>query len=249
MALHDDGWCDSAAAWVRHQGDRGDFARVHVLDAVMLPRALNPRPRRALDVGCGEGRFCRLLAQEGVETTGLDPTAPLIAHARQLHPAGTYVEGVAEELPFSDASFDLVVSYLSLIDIPDAGAAIAEMARVLEPGGRLLIANLTAFNTACADRGWVKGTDGRKLHFPVDRYLEERGMWIEWAGIRIVNYHRPMRYYMQHLLGAGLRLTWFDEPEPAADATPSRAENYRRVPWSLVMEWVKPQSAQTTSPE
>ena len=52
----------------------------------------------------------------------------------------------------SRASFDLVVSYLTLVDIADFRTAIGEMTRVLKPGGALLIANLTGFTSACAER-------------------------------------------------------------------------------------------------
>jgi ubiquinone/menaquinone biosynthesis C-methylase UbiE len=196
----DNGWSASAKAWVADQGELGDFGRRHVLDAVMLPRALASSPRNALDVGCGEGRFCRMLRANGVPTVGIDPTLALmnVAHARDA--TGAYALGVAERLPFGDASFDLVVSYLSLIDIPDITLAIPEMARVLRPGGRLLIANLNAFITACADDGWVKDERGRRLHYRVDNYLSERAMWLEWRGIRILNHHRPMSTYFQLLL-------------------------------------------------
>jgi hypothetical protein len=65
-------------------------------------------------------------------------------------------------------------------------------------------------------------------------------MWIEYRGIRIRNHHRPMSTYMRALLGAGLRLSYFDEPLPTAEAIPRKAASYRRAPWFLVMEWVKP---------
>ncbi len=82
----------------------------------------------------------------------------LIDHARALDPEGDYRIESAEALGFADAEFDLVVSYLSLIDIPDASAAIREMVRVLKPGGTLLIANLTSFNSAgdVAELGWTQ---------------------------------------------------------------------------------------------
>lgn len=243
MTAVDNGWQDSAAAWIADQGEHGDFGRRYVLDPVMVPRALARAPKHALDVGCGEGRFCRLLRQHGVDVVGLEPTPALLATARARDGRGTYVEGVAEHLPFDDAAFDLVVSYLTLIDIPDAWAAISEMARVLRPGGTLLIANLNGFNTACADRDWVLNAQGRRDHFPIDQYFEERAMWIAYRGIRILNHHRPLSTYMRALLGAGLVLTHFDEPEPSADASPSRAASYRRVPWFLVMEWRKPTGA------
>jgi hypothetical protein len=64
-------------------------------------------------------------------------------------------------------------------------------------------------------------------------------MWVDWRGIRIVNYHRPLSTYLRLLLGAGLTLTYFDEPVPGAAAPAARAAAYRRVPWFLVMEWRK----------
>jgi SAM-dependent methyltransferase len=238
--MSENGWNESAAAWIADQGEHGDFGRRYVLDPVMLPRALALVPQTALDVGCGEGRFCRMLAAHGIETTGVDPTASFIEHARGRHPEGRYVEAKAETLPLEDASFDLVVSYLSLIDIPDIAPAVAEMARVMKPGGSLLIANLNSFNTACADQGWIKSAIRELLHYPVDHYLDERAMWVEWRGIRIINHHRPFSTYMKLLLAQGLVLTAFEEPSPTADAPQPRAAHYRRVPWFHVMGWRKP---------
>ena len=235
----DNGWQASAHAWIADMGEHGDFSRRCVLDPVMLPRALARSPRKVLDVGCGEGRFCRMLRHNGVFPTGIDPTPPLIAAARARDPGGVYVEAEAERLPFGDESFDLIVSYLSLIDISDVQAAIREMARVLQPGGSMLIANLNSFNTACADTGWVKDNTGRRLFYPIDHYLRERAMWIEYRGIRIVNHHRPMSTYMRALLDEGLRLVYFDEPVPIAAAPTEKAANYLRVPWFFVMEWLK----------
>ena len=239
----DDGWQDSAHAWITEQGQHGDFGRRFVLDPVMLSRVRARSNGKVLDVGCGEGRFCRVLKPHARSVIGIDPTPALIATARARDRGGAYLRGIAEHLPFPDATFDLVVSYLTFIDIPDVRRGIQEMSRVLTPGGRLLIANLNSFNTALADQGWIKDAAGRRLHYPIDNYLDERAMWIEYCGIRIVNHHRPMSTYLQALIDAGLILTYFDEPPPTGDAPPSRAENYRRVPWFLVMEWLKPAEA------
>lgn len=233
-------WQESADAWIADMGEHGDFGRRYVLDPVILPRALARSPKNVLDVGCGEGRFCRMLGQHGLKVTGIDPTPKLISAARDRDPEGKYIEAGAEDLPFEDGSFDLVISYLSLIDIPDFKASIREMARVLSPGGVLLIANLSSFNTASIDTGWVKDGASRHLHYPIDNYLEERSVLIEYRGIRVLNHHRPLSTYMQSLLGAGLRLNYFDEPSPAPGAPEPKATVYRRVPWFLVMEWLKP---------
>ena len=240
MSQMDNGWQESANAWIANMGEQGDFGRRYVLDPIMLERSTARAPRTALDVGCGEGRFCRMLKQHGIQVTGVDPTHELIEAARARDAGSEYLEKTAESLPFCDNTFDLVVSYLSLIDIPNIEAAIPEMARVLAPGGALLIANLNSFNTACCDTGWIKDAAGRRIYYPLDNYLEERPMWVEFRGIRISNHHRPMSTYMRTLLDAGLRLSYFDEPSPSADADPETVASYRRVPWFLVMEWIKP---------
>src|SRR5215472_15585542 len=124
--------CESSAqAWIESMGEggeRGDWGRQHVLDPVMMARVGQGRFASALDVGCGEGRFCRLLKAAGVRPTGIDPTRQLLKLAHTRDPAGDYRFGRAEQLEFADASFDLVVSYITLVDIPDFRAAIGEMA-------------------------------------------------------------------------------------------------------------------------
>ncbi|MFY8208808.1 MAG: class I SAM-dependent methyltransferase, partial [Caulobacter sp.] len=228
--MNDGGWKNSAKAWIADMGERGDYGRRFVLDAPMIARLRRLEGGKALDVGCGEGRFCRILRAEGFDPTGLDPTAELLEAARARDPQGAYVDGRAEELGFADASFDLVVSCLSLIDIAAADRAIAEMARVLKPGGTLLVANLTSFSTARANDGWPRNLLGHPKHFAIDRYLEVRAKWEAWRGIRIINWHRPLKDYMQWFLAQGLVLTHFDEPAPTG-GDPSRADRYRRAPW------------------
>jgi SAM-dependent methyltransferase len=142
-------------------------------------------------------------------------------------------------MPFADGSFDLVVSYLSLIDIPDFRAAIADMARVLKPGGVLLVANCTPMNTAGARPRWRRDWTGRKTAFAIDRYLDEFATWEEWRGIRIRNWHRPLSAYMSAFLAHNLRLAYFDEPAPH-DGDPRWIADFRRAPLFLVMEWEKP---------
>ena len=239
IASMSNGWQASADAWISDMGEHGDFSRRYVLDPVMLPRVLARSPKKVLDVGCGEGRFCRMLRTHGVAGTGIDPTPALIAAARERDPDGTYLQAHGEHLPFPKNSFELVVSYLSLIDIPDFRSAIREMARVLRPDGALLIANLNGFNTACIDTGWIKDRAGQRLFYPIDHYLEERASWIEYRGIRILNHHRPMKAYMRALIEAGLRLVYFDEPAPTSHAPVEKATSYLRAPWFHVMEWVK----------
>lgn len=239
MTEQGEDWNASAQAWIAHI-DRGDVNREAVLDPAILTLLGHVEGVRVLDVGCGEGRFCRILRQQGASVIGLDPTTPLLEEARRRDPDGTYVEGHAEKLPFENETFDVVISYVALIDVADYRQAIREMARVAKPGGRLVVANLNSFATSVPS-GWVRDGEGNRLHFPVDNYSQERPEWVEWAGIRIINWHRPLSAYMSAYLECGLVLKSFQEPVPspvALDKYP-KAEDYFRVPYFNLMEWRK----------
>jgi SAM-dependent methyltransferase len=231
------GWDASAQAWIDVIGEDGDWGRRHVLDRPMLARTTPHAGATALDIGCGEGRFCRMMQAQGLATIGIDPAAALIDRARTLDRKGAYHIAPAEALPLEDASVDLAVAYLSLIDVPDLPRAISEVRRVLRPGGVFLIANLQGFNTASVHQGWTRDLLGRQ-RFCIDRYLEEHTVEIGWRGIRITNHHRPLGTYMQLLLDAGFALRHFDEPAPYGVES-AKADRYRRVPNFLVMEWVR----------
>lgn len=231
------GWDESATAWIASMGDRGDWGREFVLDGPMLAEARALNPATAIDVGCGEGRFCRMLKEHGVAATGVDPTGALIDEARRRDPSGDYRLGRAEALEFGDAAFDLAVSYLSLIDIEHADKAIAEMARVLRPGGSLLIAHVNAFTTAAEPNAWRRDLTGA-LRYTLDDYLDIRATEIAWKGIRIINWHRPLSFYFKTLFAAGFDLKFFDEPEPDGGGAEKIAK-YRRAPHFCVMRWEK----------
>lgn len=232
-----DGWVESAQAWIAEMGEHGDWSRRYVLDTIMLERALAGAPADALDVGCGEGRFCRLLSAQGTRMVGVDPTLALIERARALDPKGDYRIGIGEALPVEDASFDMVVSYLTLIDIPDYRAAIGEMVRVLRPGGSLLVANLTSFATARVRKPETE--DEGEHSFEIDHYLDERSAMESWRGISVRNWHRPLSAYMKTFLRLGLVLSYFDEPTPVG-GDPEIVARYRRIPWFMMMHWIKP---------
>lgn len=99
--------------------------------------------QRVLDVACGTGILAREIASRigsVGRVVGIDPNRGMVAVARQLAPAIEWREGVAESLPFHDASFETVVSQFGLMFFTDRRKALREMLRVLTPGGRLVTA-------------------------------------------------------------------------------------------------------------
>jgi SAM-dependent methyltransferase len=97
----------------------------------------------ALDVACGSGNATIPAALTGAKVTGLDITPELLeagrANAAQAGVEIDWIEGDAEQLPFEDGSFDAVISVFGCMFAPDHRATAAELARVLQPGGRMAV--------------------------------------------------------------------------------------------------------------
>lgn len=98
--------------------------------------------KAVLDLGCAGGFMAEALAKKGADVTGIDPAAQAIEaareHARKSGLSISYDVGVGERLPYADAAFDAVVCVDVLEHVEDLGKVIAEVARVLKPGGVFL---------------------------------------------------------------------------------------------------------------
>ena len=107
---------------------------------------IDPKDIAVLDVGCGGGLLAEEFAALGCRVTGVDPSSESLAvaraHAAQGGLAIEYIEGTGEALPFEDASFDVVYCCDVLEHVNDVGKTIVEIARVLKPGGRLVVGEL-----------------------------------------------------------------------------------------------------------
>ncbi|MEM7317275.1 MAG: class I SAM-dependent methyltransferase [Planctomycetota bacterium] len=231
-------WIQSADAWINDQGEQGDWSRRAILDPALEKLLDDVAGKAVLDLGCGEGRYARILHNRGAQVTGIDPVQQFVERARSLDPDSTYVQGEAEELPFDDASFDIVLSYLSFVDIPDLESAAREIDRVLRNRGELIIVSIS--NMASTTDGWEKDEDGNKVYRTVDRYMEHFTMDLEWRGIRIRNYHRPLSYILGLFLNNGFILRQFLEPLP--DAADPKSKDEFRVPTFQIYGLQKEQS-------
>jgi SAM-dependent methyltransferase len=94
---------------------------------------------KLLDAGCGAGLVGLLASLRGAHVTGLDASSELLAVARQRLPAADLREGDLEALPFADRSFDAVTAVNSVFYAADIAIALRELARVVRPGGRVVV--------------------------------------------------------------------------------------------------------------
>jgi SAM-dependent methyltransferase len=105
---------------------------------------MNARSQRGAvwDLGCGPGHVGRFLAERGVSVTGLDLAPGMVACARELHPGMAFVQGSMLALPVADGELAGIVSFYAIIHLArvEAGTALREFARALQPGGELLLA-------------------------------------------------------------------------------------------------------------
>lgn len=164
-------------AWERHSGDWVRWARAPDHDTYWrfhrepFLSSLPPPRRLTLDVGCGEGRVSRDLRARGHRVIGIDVSPSMIAAARAADPEGEYVEGDAASMPLEDGVADLAIAFMTLMDMDDMPAAVREIGRVLEPGGRFVAAVVHPINSAGE---FVPRDGGEDAPYRIESYLDRR---------------------------------------------------------------------------
>jgi ubiquinone/menaquinone biosynthesis C-methylase UbiE len=194
-------WRQLAPAWIREAREGANPTRRGLLDRPMIEACGDVRGLKALDCGCGEGRFCRMLLDRGAgQVLGIDLCLPmLIAAAGLATGRDSYVLADVQDLGLlRDGTFDLVVSYLNQCDLPDFEANSREVFRVLKPGGLFVIANLHPMRSAVS--GWLKADNGAKLHVILDRYFDEGDRRWKMLGVDFTNFQRTLSTYIRAYL-------------------------------------------------
>ncbi len=169
------------------------------------------RAGTALDAACGTGRHTAYLRESGHDVIGVDSSPEMLAHARARVPEGDFREGDLHGLPVADASVDTVVCALALTHVPELAPVLAEFARVLRPGGHLVI------------------SDAHQLA----AYL--RPTPVRGGAALLTEYHRPLSAYLAAALPLGFRVLRCEEPRrprPALGPAPEVLAGH--VSWGLL---------------
>ncbi len=182
--------------------------------------------QRVLDVGCGDGQVSRLAAKLGAQVVGVDPTWNCVSVAHQRGSAG-FAQAGAAQLPFADGSFDAVVACLVFEHIRDVDQAIAEVSRVLQPGGRFcFFLNHPLLQTP--NSGWIDDQflDPPEQYWRIGEYLvEDESLQEVEKDVFIPFIHRPLSRYLNTLAEHHLYLHRMEEPAPPPGFL-ARADEY-----------------------
>ncbi|MBS1151750.1 MAG: SAM-dependent methlyltransferase [Myxococcaceae bacterium] len=148
---------------------------------------------RTLDIGCGTGRNLPLYSPD-CQVVGVDPSADNLAAARRRAPSVPLVRATAHALPFRPQTFDTVVSGLVFCSVPDARRGLAEVKRVLAPGGRLRMLEHVRSTSRLGGRWqdliqplWTTVAGGCHPNRDTEAAVESAGFQIEPEGRRAEN--------------------------------------------------------------
>ena len=177
-------------------------------------------PGTALDAACGTGRYAEFLAAQGHRVIGVDSSPDMLGHARTRVPQAEFRQGDLHRLPLPDDHVDVIVCALALTHLPDLRPVMAEFARVLRPGGHLVIFDIHHELVALGSVPRVRSASG------------EPGM--------LPGYRHRAGDYLSAALPLGLQLRRCEEATPDGDAGPAEmAEDidpgrWDDWPWSLL---------------
>jgi SAM-dependent methyltransferase len=181
------------------------YARPAILDL-----AGNVAGRRILDAGCGAGAVASALRDRGADVAGFDRSARMIELARQRlgADADLRVADITSPLPYPDREFDDVVAALVLHYLEDWTAPLAELHRVLRPGGRLIV----VVNHPIILKVGYPDAD----YFSISKWSEE--YTFNGRPAVLTYWHRPLHAMTDAFTEAGFRIAVVSEPPPAPEA-------------------------------
>lgn len=218
-----EGWDRNAEKMAGYVSEMGDRNKEILLTPLVLNWLGEIKNKEILDAGCGEGFLSRLMAKRGARVTGIDYSAKMLKIARERTPPDLKISfrhlNLENLNPIPDASYDLIVSLLTLQDVPDYEAVLKELHRVLRPDGRFFL----AFTHPCftSDGSWGRDENGKKMYWKTDRYFLERPVEMRLdpdSDENPIGFHRTLSSYYRAIKNTGFIINDLLEPIPSPEA-------------------------------
>ncbi|CAN7348468.1 methyltransferase domain-containing protein [Terrabacter sp. LjRoot27] len=199
---------DSFAESYAKANETGLFNAYYARPA-MVELAGDVEGRRVLDAGCGSGPLSEDLRSRGAHVSGFDSSQAMLELARQRlgAEADLRVADLSQPLPYADATFDDVICSLVLHYLEDWTAPLAELRRILQPGGRLLL--------SVNHPRILESSDPDADYFSVTRYSEE--YLFDGRPAVLTYWHRPLHAMSDAFTEAGFRIAVISEPPFSLD--------------------------------
>jgi SAM-dependent methyltransferase len=228
-------WEPEAENWVRWARTPGHDAYWYYRDAFF--ELLPPPAARTIELGSGEGRVARDLAERGHRVVGVEPSRTLARYARAADDVGSYVVADAAAVPGVSGACDLVVAYNSLQVVADMRGTVREAARLLRPGGHLCV----TVSHPAMDLGRFAETGGGIAFTVRPGYFESRRVedTIEMDGLSVTcrGWTYTLEDYMAAFAASGLVVEALREPKPSAPSP--NFERWNDVPLFLMARTLK----------
>ena len=251
-------WQENADSWTELSRMGYDICRDEINTPAFLSILPNVKKKKGLDIGCGEGTNTRVVASLGASLTGIDPSSKFIEHASS-HPENDSLSidfqvGFANDLNFSDESFDFCMSTMCLMDVCDLEGALKETYRVLKPGGFFQFSIVHPCFSPPQTR-WIEDGDAGVSGVMVSGYFRQGGNIEEWSfttvpdelkskhkDFKVVHYHRTISNWLNMLIKTGFVVDELLEPQ-VSDASVAKYPNLVRmkeISWFLHIRVKKP---------
>lgn len=228
-------WNRIAATYAEGVQEGPGFPYIHDL---MLELLGDVTGLRVLDVGCGQGWLSGRLLESGADVTGVDGSAELLRRARHQYSGVSFLEmDLAEGLTdLRDSRFDIVVSHLALMDVPELQTLFNDVARTIQPDGRFVYCIL---HPAFWNQKSHLDEESGEWHKRVGGYLDHEVWRVETFGGHN-HYHRSISYYTEALRTAGMVVSRLLEPRhlPGGRHAEIPSDFISKFPLYLVVEAV-----------
>jgi ubiquinone/menaquinone biosynthesis C-methylase UbiE len=201
-------------------------------EMVEMPSTLkllgNVRGKKVLDLGCGPGRYAKILTGKGAIVTGIDNSSVSLELAKKEAPKAKFVIGDIEKLPFKSGEFDIVLAAMVIGHLKSWNRVFKEVGRVLKNGGVFVFSIYNPVRLVTHKKKWCL----REFRV-AENYFDEAPKYAHWGNKKkkflVVHYHKTYETTIQTILGNGFEIIGYSDCKPLAKSKVDYSDCYKEV--------------------